>query len=521
MLTFNPYIPRALLALGLLISGCASGPTVHKIDIGASTNIENPENVTEGNIGIYYEPSLVNYVHVQSISDDIATVNAGQASTALFNEAIPKVFEKTELVTKMPPYEVAETQLDGIVEPRLDYVNWRMFFDSEEDFFHVAYTFIFYTSKGVPISKWTIIGQGPQLSDQITDAAQKFVDNFSIAPETKRFREYLKKKRVNKVDFNVDDIYIEASIKDENELGLRLKEAGILPVQVSVKNETGSDITGRGFDVRLIYADGKRLVPAFPLAVVSTFEFQAAVNASDPALVGTFFGLPGLFGSMFGSHSARVDARKQQAEYFEKSRLKEVTLASGDSIEGVLYFVLPPDLVQLDDAKLSFWFIDKAAANGERKTVSLSEINYRISEITKSAYEKTTGIYSPTVIGYVPSISYVRPDGGIDLTGSYDVKITRDVMPGYGSTNKYYCFNGKRSFTLDLIQDGYNIKGSFLSGKAELSGSRSTWGDGFDFVYTTSRCPNRKTGRWTLNQDGSSLEGYGWSEIKWKLQKKR
>ena len=55
MLTFNPYIPRALLALGLLISGCASGPTVHKIDIGASTNIENPENVTEGNIGIYYE----------------------------------------------------------------------------------------------------------------------------------------------------------------------------------------------------------------------------------------------------------------------------------------------------------------------------------------------------------------------------------------------------------------------------------------------------------------------------------
>ncbi len=269
----------------------------------------------------------------------------------------------------------------------------------------------------------------------------------------------------------------------ENELGLKLKEAGILPVRITVRNQTGGDITGRGFDVRLIFADGKRVVPAFPLAVVSSFEFQAAVTASDPALVGSFFGLPGLFGSMFGSHSERVDTRKQQAAYFEKSRLKEVTLASGESIEGILYFVLPPDVTRLDEATLSFWFINEPAANGERKTITLSGIDYTISPVTKAAYEKTTGIYAPALTS-----KPVKFSG--DFSGTY-VGLTAEGRPASDSVVK-------------LVQDGNKITGSYGSKGGKIWGDVE--GNTISFDWSSPRGANG-TGRWHFTQGSSEVTG--------------
>jgi hypothetical protein len=108
------------------------------------------------------------------------------------------------------------------------------------------------TSEGVPISNWTIVGLGSDLKDQLADAAQKFVSGFNDAPETKTFREYLKNKRVGKLSFDANDIEVTVKIDEDNELGLPLKVGGVLPVRVAVKNNTDGEITGRGFDVRLI-----------------------------------------------------------------------------------------------------------------------------------------------------------------------------------------------------------------------------------------------------------------------------
>ena len=494
MLIPKIYIWPVLLSIGYLISGCASGPSVHSQTIGASHEIEAPKAVTKANIGIFYEPSLANYIHIQSISDSIATMNVGQESVGLFNVAIPQVFEKAELIDKLPPYDIPKSELDGIVEPRLDYVSWRMFFDSEEDFFHVAYTFLFYSSEGVPISTWTIIGEGKYLKDQLADAAQKFVDGFPTAPETKEFRAYLENKQVGKLGFDVNDINIQASLVDENELGLKLKEAGILPVQITVTNETNGEITGRGFDVRFIYSDGRRLVPAFPLAVVSSFEYKAATSASDPAMVGTFFGLPGLFGTMFGSHSERVEIRKKQASYFEKARLKEVTLARGESIQGILYFVLPSDVTQINEATLSFWFIDPSVANGKRKEISLSGIDYKIGEATESASKKVTNIYAPAI-----TTEPVNFTG--DFSGTY-ISSTSDGV-------------------VRIIQDGNKITGSFGNKGGRI------WGDiegntiKFDYSYPTG---GSGVGKWLFTTGSSEVTG-AWDSStrsrsgKWNLTK--
>ena len=164
-------VPSNLVAVGilfvsLLINGCSSGPQVVKIDISTSDETTAPASVTKANVGIYYEPEFTNYVHIQTFSDSIQTRNIGKESVGLFNAAIPKVFENTQVVDKLPPYDISRSEMDGIVEPRLDYLSWRTFFYNDVEFFHIEYTFMFYTSEGVPISSWTIVGTGSDVEEQ-------------------------------------------------------------------------------------------------------------------------------------------------------------------------------------------------------------------------------------------------------------------------------------------------------------------------------------------------------------------
>lgn len=501
MLISNKYISPILLIISFLISSCTSGPTINSSEIRASHEIEAPVSITKASVGIFYEPSFANYVHLQSFSESIATANVGQESVRLFNAAIPKVFEQAALINKLPPYDLAKSELDGIVEPRLDYVFWRMAFDSEQEFFHVAYTFIFYTSEGVPISAWTIVGEGEYLKDQLADAAQKFVDGFQTSSETKAFREYLKNKQVGKLRFDVNDIKITANVVEDNEVGLKLKAAGILPVHVTVKNKSNAVVTGRGFDVRLIYADGKRLAPAFPSAVVSSFEYQAAVGASDPVTAGTLLGLPGFFGTLFGSHSERVKVRKEQASYFEKARLKEVTLASGESIQKTIYFILPPEVTELEEATLSIWLIDPSATNGARKTIKLSGIDYKISVVTESAYKETTNIYAPAIT--------TRPGNFTgDFTGVYFSKITYTDRSVNTSPREY--FGKQPRIDLQIQQTGNSIKG-FLYGSCsgEVEGVVEKNKIHFNFLLQPPYGSPMKEGNgvWVFNEDSGVIDG--------------
>jgi len=146
----------------------------------------------------------------------------------------------------------------------------------------------------------------------------------------------------------------------------------------------------------------------------------------------------------------------------------------------------------------------------------------------KYAITGATELISKVVTNTMPSGPFIKSPGEIDLSGSYRVTITRELMPGYGSTNKYYCFNGKRNFNLELKQednaligsDYALIEGRFLSGiKGKIKGT--LYKDRLGFTFHTSRCPNTKNGAWILNSDGLSLEGYGWKEVKWKLLKTR
>ena len=357
--------------------GCSSTPSTHNHTIDVSHDLKPAAEVIDANIGVFFDKQTSSYIHEQAFSDSIATMNVGEASAEIFRKAIPMTFRSVAKVQQMPPYDVAVSNYDGIIEPRIDYVNWRTGFESQDDYYHVEYTFILCTNTGVPLSMWRIRGDGDYLQDQIKDAAQKFVTGFSTAPETESFRNYLATKKVGRVRFDTKKIDIDAIVIDENPLGYDLIASGVLPVKVSVTNNTGYEITGRGYDVRLIYHDVKRIPPAFPLAVISSTEYLNAISKTDPAAVGALFGPLAIIPMMAGQSSDQQEARKERVDYFDKARLKEITLQNGQSIEGKIFFKVPDDLQKLDDAKLSLWFIDKNANNGSRKVIQISNINYK------------------------------------------------------------------------------------------------------------------------------------------------
>jgi len=99
--------------------------------------------------------------------------------------------------------------------------------------------------------------------------------------------------------------------------------------------------------------------------------------------------------------------------------------------------------------------------------------------------------------------SYIKPSGEIDLSGTYEARTTRELMPGYGSTNKYHCFNQKRSFFLELKQedstligsDYSSVEGKFLSGiKGKIKGTLHR--ERLRFTFHTSRCQTPKNEAW-------------------------
>jgi len=360
-----------------ITSGCSSTPSTHNHTIDVSDDLKPAPEVIDANIGVFFDKQTSSYIHEQAFSNSIATMNVGEASVEIFRKAIPMTFRSVAKIQKMPPYDVAVSKYDGIIEPRIDYINWRTGFESQDDYYHVEYTFILCTNTGVPLSMWRIRGDGDDLQDQIKDAAQKFVTGFSTAPETESFRKYLATKNVGTVGFDTKKIDISAIVIDENPLGYDLIASDVLPVKVNVTNNTGHVITGRGYDVRLIYHGDKRIPPAFPLAVISSTEYLSAMTKTDPALVGGLLGPLAIIPMMAGQSSDQQEARKERVEYFDKARLKEITLQNGQSVEGKIFFKIPDDVKKLDHAKLSFWFIDKNVNNGSRVVMQINDIHYK------------------------------------------------------------------------------------------------------------------------------------------------
>ena len=89
-----------------MVTGCARDPFVTTYDLKVSQEVTPPERVVSANIGIYYEDSSANYVHLTSREKGISARDIGRRGVSLFNSVIPGVFRKAELVGELPPYDI-------------------------------------------------------------------------------------------------------------------------------------------------------------------------------------------------------------------------------------------------------------------------------------------------------------------------------------------------------------------------------------------------------------------------------
>jgi hypothetical protein len=243
----------------------------------------------------------------------------------------------------------------------------------------VAYILTFYSSDGVPISSWRIVGNGSKssgwdsyskiLAKDMNDAAEKFVYGFHEAPETSGFRRYLESEHSNTQTNDSDFININVfTTLFARNTDPSTTSGDIIGVRVAVDNNSDKNIVVRGFDGRLLLPDNRRLIPASPQTIISILETEG--EAYDFATTGTLVGPLAIFG-IFSNLSNLAAERQRLLLEFEEKRFKESILEAGVSSEGDIYFILPKNISQLKDATLSLWLIDQLTGNGTRKEVNL------------------------------------------------------------------------------------------------------------------------------------------------------
>ncbi|HZA54046.1 MAG TPA: hypothetical protein VE616_07340 [Candidatus Udaeobacter sp.] len=126
--------------------------------------------------------------------------------------------------------------------------------------------------------------------------------------------------------------------------GADLKQAGILPLQVVVRNNTQERLKVRKGDFVLRLSSNNEYAPAPPSVVAARLESYLGVIGWTVA-----FGLVGFFASSAQqqevNNARRADLRSKE--------FADVSLDSQDSAQGFLFFLIPDEVKEIKEAALS------------------------------------------------------------------------------------------------------------------------------------------------------------------------
>ncbi len=156
--------------------------------------------------------------------------------------------------------------------------------------------------------------------------------------------------------------------RQKNSFGADLNSAGVLPIQVMVKNDGERKVLVRPSDMLLVLPDGSRINPvgASEAAVrVDTGARGAAVaSQAGPSKA-----------PVSGDTATRAQAAR--IEDFKRKELQESRLDVGQSARGFVYFIPPAAVGVLEDAVLVVQFVDTEDACSQAVEVPLGRIELR------------------------------------------------------------------------------------------------------------------------------------------------
>ncbi|MGQ0549929.1 MAG: hypothetical protein ACT4PY_09730 [Armatimonadota bacterium] len=143
--------------------------------------------------------------------------------------------------------------------------------------------------------------------------------------------------------------------KSARVFGADLKQAGILPLQVIVQNRSAQRLVVRKADFVLRRAEGQEYSPAPASAVAERLESYAGVVGWTIAF--------GLMGYLLSSSQQREANAARQAD-FRSKEFQDTPLAPQESAHGFLFYVIPDDVKDMEQATLIAKALDAADGTG-------------------------------------------------------------------------------------------------------------------------------------------------------------
>lgn len=329
-------------------------------------------------IAVYFSPEFSAYSFTgEPYSQGYkAVVPVGQASVDVFRKLLPKIFREVIEVSSRK----SEKDVVGIIEPSIEAFDFAgRWVGYSKTWASIGYRLTVYSQSGDTIASWKETGNGegpfveglsenraPAVEKAIIDGTSQIASSFHDTPEAMRWARGLPLDGVTApasqqiINQNLDsksakisgeyvgivavtaDPYLQLERQKEAFASLNLDKAGILAIQLNIKNISSNRLFFDPSNVKLIFSNGgqEEVVQASIVAEQST-----KTRPRLPMVAGGtgIAALPLLVFSLANA-AATIAEDKDRSIYlksFDSQELKRAFFRGGTGIAGFIYFLIP------------------------------------------------------------------------------------------------------------------------------------------------------------------------------------
>lgn len=349
----------------------------------------NPEPRTDGllsttkkplHAGVYYSPQFANHERARvAFGSDTWIAAIGPASVKLFDELIPRVFEKTSRISQISTEELNAKGIDVVIAPSLVHFDFRLGMDSDSDQYSVSYRTTLYTNRGVPAASWIVVGKEREktaysvsgwIENDMIDAATKYLQGFerNAGDALTAIGKHPKGQTIP-----VDPGSVVLTVRRAELPGLdpkvatALRDAGLVAIQLTAQNTTERGLVVRASDTRLRLKGGQVVEPSTVNSVLSALDQTSQASGVAAALTGPLVGL------LVGASEQRSQQKERETQFGAVSQalFLDRSLSRGKEETGIVPFLVPKGTATAEGMALTVWVVDPGSAEGAQVEVPL------------------------------------------------------------------------------------------------------------------------------------------------------
>jgi hypothetical protein len=366
-----------VLVIAALLIGCTF---THRLDPTPKTDAWPPTTKIPIHAGVFYSQQFSDQEYTRITGAHIWKVPIGANSVRLFDDMLPRVFEKTSRVSKLYGDELSAKGISVIVAPSLEHFDFRTGMDADSNRYSVSYRTTLYTTRGVPVASWIVYGNAASktmwtieslIEDDMNDAAIKYLKEFNqnagpaITAISKNAEGQTSPLDLRNIQLNAKPAELPGL--DAKQVAA-LQEGGLMSLQVTVQSESEGGFVIRASDMRLRLIEGQVIEPSTLSSVLNILDQTSQMGAAVAAAVGAPLGVL----SDFIQQRSKQSEREAQIRSGGLSLFGDRTLSKGKKETGLVLFRLPKAIKSVGGVTLTAWVVDPATAEGKQIIMPLS-----------------------------------------------------------------------------------------------------------------------------------------------------